>query len=64
MFDPPASKPAALLAPSTVVERVLSGDPAALDGATLTRYLAGEGELEDLMAAADRLRRAQFGNQV
>ncbi len=63
MFDPPATSPE-LLHPREVADRVLAGDDAALDHATLTRYLAGEAELGDLMAAADRLRRARFGNRV
>jgi biotin synthase len=53
-----------LPAPHDVADRILDGDPAALDGATLTRYLAGEGDLWELMAAADRLRRARFGDEV
>ncbi len=63
MFDPPVTTPE-LLHPREVADRVIAGDDGALDQKTLTRYLAGEGDLGDLMAAADRLRRSRFGNKV
>lgn len=43
---------------------VLDGNDAALDQATLRRYLAGDADVHDLMAAADRIRRFRFGNKV
>ncbi|MCB9701648.1 MAG: biotin synthase BioB [Myxococcales bacterium] len=55
---------APLPSPQAIAERILAGERDALDGATLTRYLAGEGDLWELMAAADRLRRARFGDSV
>jgi len=58
-----ASSPA-LPSPHAVADRVLGGDLSALDRATLERWLAGEGDVWELMAAADRLRRARFGNEV
>lgn len=53
-----------LPAPHAIADRILAGDAAALDERALVRYLAGAGELADLMAAADRLRRARFGDEV
>lgn len=53
-----------LPAPHAIADRILGGEWDALDAATLVRYLSGEGELGDLMAAADRLRRARFGDEV
>jgi biotin synthase len=53
-----------LPAPMAIADRILAGEADALDGATLVRFLSGEGELGDLMAAADRLRRARFGDEV
>ena len=56
--------PAALPHPSTIVDRILAGDEGALSFETLVRWFAGEGSTEDLMSAADRLRRHRFGRQV
>lgn len=53
-----------LPAPQALADRILAGESDALDAATLVRFLSGEGELGDLMAAADRLRRARFGDEV
>ena len=50
--------------PAAVADRILAGDLDALDEATLTAWLAGGAEVWDLMAAADRVRRERFGNQV
>ena len=59
-----AVSPTALPSPHAVADRVLAGELDALDRATLERWLAGEGDVWELMAAADRLRRARFGNEV
>ena len=53
-----------LLPPAVVADRILAGDESALDAQTLLAYLAGEVGVWDLMNAADRVRRARFGNQV
>lgn len=53
-----------LPAPHAIADRILAGDLHALDGETLGRWLAGEGDLWELMAAADRLRRARFADEV
>jgi biotin synthase len=50
--------------PAAVADAVLAGDEAALDEATLGAWLAGDADVWELMAAADRLRRARFGNKV
>ncbi|NVB42630.1 biotin synthase BioB [Pseudenhygromyxa sp. WMMC2535] len=50
--------------PSTIADRIIAGELDALGEATLTRYLAGEGSVWDLMAAADRVRRDRFGDKV
>ena len=53
-----------LPAPQTLADRVLAGELDAVDTATLTRWLAGEGDVWELIAAADRIRRGRFGNNV
>lgn len=53
-----------LPAPHAVADRILVGEADALDERALVRFLAGEGEVWELMAAADRLRRARFGDEV
>ena len=53
-----------LPAPHAIADRILAGETNALDAATLGRWLAGEGDLWELMAAADRLRRARFADEV
>jgi biotin synthase len=50
--------------PASVAEAILAGDDAALDEATMSAWLAGGADVWELMAAADRLRRARFGNKV
>lgn len=51
--------------PSVVAERILAGDLAALSREDLIAYLdEDQVDVWDLMAAADRLRRHQFGNKV
>jgi biotin synthase len=52
------------VSPAAVADAILAGDDAALDEATLTAWLSGEADVWELMAAADRLRRARFGNKV
>jgi biotin synthase len=58
------SAPSPLPSPHLIADRILAGDQSALDPATLERWLTGEGEIWELMAAADRLRRARFGSSV
>ncbi len=53
-----------LPSPDSFASRILAGEADALDRPTLARYLAGEGDLWELMAAADRLRRDRFGDEV
>lgn len=53
-----------LRSPAAVADEILAGNDAALDEVTLTAYLAGEADVWELMAAADRIRRARFGNKV
>ncbi|MFO7563067.1 MAG: biotin synthase BioB [Enhygromyxa sp.] len=53
-----------LRSPAAVADEILAGNDAALDEATLTAYLAGDADVWELMAAADRIRRARFGNKV
>ncbi|MCA9693099.1 MAG: biotin synthase BioB [Nannocystaceae bacterium] len=60
----PAADTGPLPAPAELARRILAGDDAALDMPTLTRFLAGEGDVWELMAAADTLRRARFGDRV
>ena len=53
-----------LPSPAAVAERILDGRADALDEATLTAFLGDAVSVWDLMAAADRVRRARFGNKV
>ncbi len=53
-----------LPAPQAIADRILAGELDALDPASLTRYLAGEYDTWELIAAADRVRRGRFGNHV
>jgi biotin synthase len=50
--------------PAAVADQILAGNAAALDHATLTAWLGGEADVWELMAAADRVRRDRFGNEV
>ncbi|EDM75151.1 biotin synthetase, partial [Plesiocystis pacifica SIR-1] len=60
------SQPAAATSPAAIADRILAGDDAALDEATLAAWLSeAEGpSVWELMAAADRIRRDRFGNKV
>jgi len=51
-------------APQAIADRILAGELDALDASTLTRWLAGEVDAWELIAAADRVRRGRFGNHV
>jgi len=53
-----------VLAPSVIAERIVRGDLEALDSETLLAYLSGDVDVWSLMAAADTVRRARFGNSV
>ncbi|MCB9752566.1 MAG: biotin synthase BioB [Myxococcales bacterium] len=58
-----------VIAPARIADQILGTDGAApqqnaLDHATMTAYLSGAASVWDLMAAADRLRRARFGDEV
>ncbi|TPV97037.1 MAG: biotin synthase BioB [Myxococcales bacterium FL481] len=50
--------------PNTYADRIIAGDLAALDERALEGFLAGAGDTSDLMAAADRVRRQRFGDEV
>ncbi len=50
--------------PALVAERILEGDLEALDATSMLAYLRGDVDVWALMAAADTVRRARFGNQV
>jgi len=50
--------------PDHVAERILNGDDAALDPGTLATYLDASVDVWGLMNAADRVRRARFGNRI
>ncbi len=50
--------------PQVFADRILAGELAALDFATLTRYFAGEVDAWDMISAADRVRRSHFGRSV
>lgn len=52
------------LSPAAVADAIISGQEDALDETTLSAWLAGEAEVWELMAAADRVRRSRFGNKV
>lgn len=61
---PVAEVGATVLAPSVIAERIVRGDLEALDSDTLLAYLSGDVDVWSLMAAADTVRRARFGNSV
>jgi biotin synthase len=51
--------------PAAYADRILSaGDERAVDGPTLLAFLSDDVDVWALMSAADRLRRARFGNRV
>jgi biotin synthase len=50
--------------PATIADAVLRGDLRALGRDELVAYLSGEVDVWALMSAADRIRRARFGNRV
>ena len=50
--------------PGAIADRILAGEVNALGRDDLIRYLSGEVEVWELIAAADRVRRAQFGQEV
>ena len=50
--------------PAAYVDRILAGDERAVDSATLLAFLGDDVDVWALMSAADRLRRARFGNHV
>lgn len=56
--------PSPVLAPSVIAERIVRGDLEALDSETLLAYLGPDVDVWALMAAADTVRRARFGNSV
>lgn len=53
-----------LAPPAAYAERILAGDDRAVDDTTLLAFLSPSTDVWDLMAAADRVRRARFGNKV
>jgi biotin synthase len=53
-----------LRSPAAVADRILAGHAEAVDEATLAAWFSGEADIWELMAAADRVRRARFGNEV
>jgi biotin synthase len=50
--------------PAAYADRILAGDERAVDSAALLAFLGDEVDVWALMSAADRLRRARFGNRV
>ncbi len=60
----PAAAPAGPADPAEVARRIVEGDLEALDSDSLLSYLRGEVDVWALMAAADTVRRARFGNSV
>lgn len=52
------------LSPAAYAERILAGDDRAVDADALLAFLSPPTDVWDLMAAADRVRRARFGNKV
>lgn len=50
--------------PAAYADRILAGDERAVDSATLLAFLGDDVDVWALMSAADRLRRARFGNHV
>jgi biotin synthase len=55
--------PNPMATPHQIADRILSGEENALDHATLCHFLKDQ-DVHELMAAADRLRRAFFDNEV
>ncbi len=51
-------------APATIADAILAGRLDALEPSGLRAYLGGEVDVWDVMSAADRVRRARFGNRV
>ena len=60
----PAMSDQTPISPSLLADRILAGQEDAVDLDTLTRLFAGEVDTWEVMAAADRLRRAFFGDEV
>ncbi len=54
----------ALPSPQNIAQRILDGELAALDMATMVRWLEGEVGTDELMEAANRVRRHFFGKRV
>ena len=52
------------ISPADLADRIIAGEDAAVDLDTLTRLFAGEASTWDIMAAADRIRRAFFGDEI
>jgi len=52
------------LSPHALADRILAGENDAADLQTLTRLFAGEVDTWELMAAADRIRRSHFADEV
>lgn len=52
------------LSPHALADRILAGEVDAVDLPTLTRLFAGEVDTWELMAAADRIRRSYFADEV
>jgi biotin synthase len=50
--------------PAAYADRILAGDERAVDSAALLAFLGDDVDVWALMSAADRLRRARFGNRV
>lgn len=53
-----------MTAPGVIADRIIAGQHDALDRNTMVTYLSPEVNIWELMAAADRVRRARFGNKV
>ncbi len=60
----PAMTAPQLTPPRQIADRILAGDQDALDAPTLTAYFAGAVDVWELIGAADRVRRARFGDSV
>jgi biotin synthase len=50
--------------PAAHADRILAGEERAVDASTLLAFLSDDVDVWELMSAADRLRRARFGNNV
>jgi biotin synthase len=50
--------------PSSYADRILRGEVDAVDPPTLVAWFSGDADTHELMAAADRLRRGFFGDEV